>query len=159
MPGLVYTFTFVILELGRLGWENQEFKSRPPYLVRLHQKSKMYAIKSYENTTNVWIWIMVPLFYFNFSLDIFFIYISNVIPFTGLTSENILPHSPSPCFYEGVPHPSTPASPSWHSPTLRHQSFTGPRASPPIDVQQGHPLLHMQLEQWATPSVLSVLVV
>jgi hypothetical protein len=45
-------------------------------------------------------------------------------------------------------HPSSPASPSWLSPTLRHQTLPGPRASPPIDVRQGHPLLHMQLEPW-----------
>jgi hypothetical protein len=55
---------------------------------------------------------------FFFFLDIFFIYISNVIPFYGFPSENLL----SP--------------------------FTEPRASLPIDVQQGHPLLHMQLEPW-----------
>ena len=46
------------------------------------------------------------------------------------------------------------ASPSWHSPTLQHQAFTGTRASPPIDAQQGHPLLHMQLEPWVPPCVL-----
>ena len=34
----------------------------------------------------------------------------------------------------------------WHSPTIGHRAFTGPRASPPIDVKQGHPRLHMQLE-------------
>jgi hypothetical protein len=39
-----------------------------------------------------------------------------------------------------------PASLSWHSPPLGHQAFTGPKAFLPIDVQQGHPLLHMQLE-------------
>ena len=29
-------------------------------------------------------------------------------------------------------------------PTLGHQAISGPRASPPTDVQQGHPLLHIQ---------------
>jgi hypothetical protein len=44
-------------------------------------------------------------------------------------------------------YPPSPASPSWHSPTLGHRAFTGPRASSPTDAQQGHhPLLHMQLE-------------
>ena len=51
-------------------------------------------------------------------------------------------------------NPPTPASLAWHSPVLGHQAFTGPRASPSIDVQQGHPLLHMQLEPWAPPCVL-----
>jgi hypothetical protein len=35
-----------------------------------------------------------------------------------------------PCFYEGVPLPTlppTPTSPPWHSPTLGHWAFTGPR--------------------------------
>jgi hypothetical protein len=43
---------------------------------------------------------------------------------------------------------------SWHSPTLGHQAFTGPRASPPSNVQQGQPLLHMLMEPWVTPCVL-----
>jgi hypothetical protein len=42
----------------------------------------------------------------------------------------------------------------WHSPILGHIIFARPRASPPIDGQLGHPLLHMQLKTWA----LSVLV-
>jgi hypothetical protein len=32
---------------------------------------------------------------------------------------------------------------SWHSPTLGHRTFTGPRASPPLDYRLGHPLLHI----------------
>ena len=51
-------------------------------------------------------------------------------------------------------NPSTLDSLSWHSPTLGHPAFTGPRDSTPIDVQQGHPLLHMWLEPWVTPCVL-----
>ena len=31
-----------------------------------------------------------------------------------------------------ITHSPTPASLPWHSPTLRRQAFTGPRASPPI---------------------------
>ena len=53
--------------------------------------------------------------------------------------------------------PTQPPSltpPFWHSPILGHQAFPGPRASPPIDVQQGHPLLHMQLNPWVLPCVL-----
>ena len=42
----------------------------------------------------------------------------------------------------------TPTSWPWHSPTLGYKAraYTGPRAFPPIDEQQGHPLLHIQLE-------------
>jgi hypothetical protein len=39
-----------------------------------------------------------------------------------------------------------PASWPWHSPVEGHMIFTRPRASPLIDGQLGHPLLHMQLE-------------
>jgi hypothetical protein len=53
-----------------------------------------------------------------------------------------------------LPNPPTPASWPWHSPTRRHRAFTGPRASPPIDVRLGHPLLHIQLEPWVPPCVL-----
>jgi hypothetical protein len=42
---------------------------------------------------------------------------------------------------------------SWHSPTLGHRAFTRPRASPLIDVLQGHPLLHMHLETWVPPYI------
>jgi hypothetical protein len=36
----------------------------------------------------------------------------------------------------------------------RQQAFRGPRASPPIEDRQGHPLLHMLLEPWVPPCVL-----
>jgi hypothetical protein len=45
-----------------------------------------------------------------------------------------------------LPNPPTPTSWPWHSPILGHRTFTGPRASLPIDDPLGHPLLHMQLE-------------
>jgi hypothetical protein len=48
----------------------------------------------------------------------------------------------------------TLASWPWHSPILGHRAFTGPRASPPIDEQLGHPLLHIQLEPWVPPCAL-----
>jgi hypothetical protein len=49
---------------------------------------------------------------------------------------------------------STLASLTWHSSTLGDPAFSEPRSSPPIDVQQGHPLLHIQLEPWVPPYVL-----
>jgi hypothetical protein len=75
-------------------------------------------------------------------LDIFFIYISNVIPFYDFPFKN--PLSPSPIIL--LTNPPTPASWPWHSPILGHKTFTGQRASPPIDDLLGHLLLHMQLE-------------
>jgi hypothetical protein len=92
--------------------------------------------------------LMMFSFFKNILLDIFFIYIS-----WFHLQKNPLCNPPMPCFYEGVP-PPTHTSLSWHSPTLEHQAFTGPRASPPIDVCQGHPLLHMQLEPYVTRYVI-----
>jgi hypothetical protein len=45
-----------------------------------------------------------------------------------------------------LPNLSTPASWPWHCSVQGHMIFARPRASPPIDGQRGHPLLHMQLE-------------
>jgi hypothetical protein len=45
-----------------------------------------------------------------------------------------------------IPNPHTPASWPWHSPVLGHMIFSRPRASPPMDGQLGHFLLHMQLD-------------
>ena len=71
------------------------------------------------------------LSFFFFSLDIFFIYISNAIPQT--------PYSlPLTCY------PTHPLL--LPGPVLGHIIFERPRTSPPIDGQLGHPLLHMQLE-------------
>jgi hypothetical protein len=72
-----------------------------------------------------------------------------------------IPYSPSPAF--PLPplgcsptHIPSPAPPLQHLPMLRHQTSTGPRASPPIAVRQGHPLLHMYLESWISPCILLV---
>jgi hypothetical protein len=58
------------------------------------------------------------------------------------------PKIPYPVPPSTAPQPTIPASWPWHSPILGLRSFTGPRASPSIDVQLGHHLLHMQLEPW-----------
>ena len=93
-----------------------------------------------------------------FLLDILFIYTSNVITFPGFPSKTPLYHPPPPASMKVFPHPpihaSTLISPPWNSPTLGHQAFTGPRASPPIDTRQSNHLLHMQLEPWVPPCTL-----
>jgi hypothetical protein len=37
---------------------------------------------------------------------------------------------------------------------MGHQAFSGPMVFPAIDVQQGHPLLHMSLQPWVPPCVI-----
>jgi hypothetical protein len=82
--------------------------------------------------------------HFFYKLDIFFIYILNFIPFPGFPSDKHLPPITSPVpLLINTPNPS---SWHWHSPTLGHRAFIGQRAYLPIDVQLGHPLLHMQLK-------------
>jgi hypothetical protein len=51
-----------------------------------------------------------------------------------------------PLPYEGVPPPTHSTPMLLLPPALGHQTSTCPRASPPIDVRQGHPLLHIYLE-------------
>jgi hypothetical protein len=71
-----------------------------------------------------------------FLLDIFFIYISSIIPFRGFPSEHALSHPSSPCFYKGVSSLTHPLllPQHWHSPTLWHPAFIGPWASSLTDI-------------------------
>jgi hypothetical protein len=90
-----------------------------------------------------------PLHSRHFLLDIFFIYISNVILFPGLPPtppQTLYPIPSSSASVRVFSHPPTPSSLPWHSSKLGHHAFIRPRASPPIDARQGHPLLHMGLE-------------
>ena len=63
------------------------------------------------------------------------------------------PKTPYPLPIPPHINPPTPVAWAWHFPTLEHRSFTGTGASPPIDDQQGHPLLHMLLEPCVPPCV------
>ena len=56
-------------------------------------------------------------------------------------------------------HQPTPDLLLWHFPTLGQGAFTGKRASPPIDAQEVHPLLHMWLEPWVPPCVPEIWVI
>jgi hypothetical protein len=63
-----------------------------------------------------------------------------------LKNPSLLPTSPAP-------QPTQSHSQSWPSPILGHRTFTGHRASPPIDDPLGHPLLHIQVEPHVPPCV------
>jgi hypothetical protein len=75
-------------------------------------------------------------------------------PFPVTQPHPHLPFPPSPLFLWGSPLPPTPVPPLQHPPTLGHQTSTGPRTSPPIDVRHGNPLLPMCLEPWSPPCTL-----
>ena len=68
-------------------------------------------------------------------------------------SETPYPITPSPVSPPPT-HPPTSAFLPWHSPTLVHGTPSGPRATPPTYVQQGHPLPDMGLEAWVPPCIL-----
>jgi len=128
----------------------------PVFSIKTECECVIILIKKYVSIGNA----LLCLVYLCFFVDIF-IYTSNIIPFPCFPSITLLSHSPSTCFYEGVPPPThllLPASLLWHSPTLGHGALVGPRASP-IGTQQSHPLLHMQLEPWVCPCVFFGMVV
>jgi hypothetical protein len=82
------------------------------------------------------------VFFLFLLLNIFFIYISNIIPFPDLRSGIPCPIPLPPVSTRVLPHQSR------HYPTLGSRNPSGQRATAPTDVQQGHPLPHMQPELW-----------
>jgi len=72
-------------------------------------------------------------------------------PFLGSPPQAPYPLLVSPASIRVSPSPNPASLPS-HSPILRHWAFIEPSTSP-IDAQQVHPLLHMQLEPWVPPCV------
>jgi hypothetical protein len=93
----------------------------------------------------------IPLMFFVFVFVLigYFLYLRfKCFPLSRSPLWNSPICSPSFCLYKGAPHPPTPVLKPWHSHTLRHQTLSGPRASPPTDVQQGHPLPHMWPAPW-----------
>jgi hypothetical protein len=91
------------------------------------------------------------LFFFN---CIFFYLHFKCFPLSRSPLRNLPSHPLSPASMRLLPHPPTPVFPPWHSPILGHQASSGPRASPPTDVQQGYPLSHMLPEPWITPCII-----
>ena len=93
--------------------------------------------------------IIFSRYFLFFKLDIFFICISNVIPFPGFPSWNPWDFPPPPSASMRVVLHSSTHSTSLPSIPLQwgiYWAFIGPRTSLPIDAWQDHPLLHMQLE-------------
>jgi hypothetical protein len=93
----------------------------------------------------IFIYLFIHLFTIRYSLNLYFkLHLLSLFPLRN-------PSYPIPLPW--LTNPPTPISLSWHSPTLVYQAFTRPRASPLIDVPQGHPLLHMWVEPWVPPGV------
>ena len=88
-----------------------------------------------------------------------FIYLSNDIPVLShpLHKHLHIPSTLAPFLFASMrvlPHPPTPALLFQHPPMLGTKTSTEQRASPPINVRQGHPLLHIHLEPWVPPCTL-----
>jgi len=116
-------------------------------------------------TAQLLVFVVVCLFVFvlSYFVCLFFIFywIFSLFTFQMLSPFPVSPQEtpisrPLPLLLWGCSptHPPTPASPPWHSPTLGHLAFTGPRASPFTDDRHCCPLLHMWLEPWVPPCVL-----
>jgi hypothetical protein len=101
------------------------------------QAEEQYLWKLFPTTPFSLLLLLLLLLLLIF-LDIFFIYISNVFPFPGLPFWSPHPIPPPPASMRVLPHLPTPILLPWHSTTLGHWTPSGPRASPPTDVQQGH---------------------
>lgn len=80
------------------------------------------------------------------------------IPFPGLPSGRPHPITPTPASKRVLAYPPThihlPTFPPWHSPTLEHRTPSSPRAIPPTDIKEWHPLPHVWLEPWDPPCSL-----
>jgi hypothetical protein len=97
---------------------------------------------------------MFLLFFFLLFYWIFYLFTFQMLsPFPLSPSQPPYPILSLPTTMRVLPHPPTPISLPWHSPTLGHRAFPGPRAFPATDVQQGHSLLHMLLVPWIPPCV------
>jgi len=104
----------------------------------------------------------IPCFFPSFFLPFFsffryfFIYLHfKCYPFYLFPAINHLPHPPLPHLLWS--YSLTPISshlPALIFPYTEGPALAGPRTSPPIDAQQGHPLLHMKRELWVCPHVL-----
>jgi hypothetical protein len=85
-------------------------------------------------------------------LNIFFIYISNVVPYPGLPSGNLLSHPPPTSSMRVLLHsPTHFCLPALAFPYMYLGTPSGPRASPPTDVQQDPLLPRMWPEPWVPP--------
>jgi hypothetical protein len=63
--------------------------------------------------------------------------------------ETPYPMFPLPSSMRMLPYPPTYSClMTLALPSIEARSLQGPRAFPPIDVQQGNPLLHIQVEPW-----------
>jgi hypothetical protein len=106
---------------------------------------------------------MFALFVLHLTFLYYYYYISNAIPLSDYPlHQSPIPWYPTSQLPLSPPQPPIPRLPSllpvWecsstlphspvpllqHPPTLLHQTSPGPRASPTVTVQQGHPLLHI----------------
>jgi hypothetical protein len=89
-------------------------------------------------------------------LDIFFIYISNVIPFPGFLSGKPLSHSPSPCFYDCVPTPTHQLLPHHSGIPLQWVSEPSQEQGPLLPLMSDKAILYyiFSWSTWLPPCVL-----
>ena len=98
--------------------------------------------------------MIVLVLFFKKKMDIYLHFKCFPLSMSSLWKPHIPSSLPLPLGGCSPSHLPTPVFQPWDSLTLGHQSPSGPVAAPPSDVQQGHPLPHMQPEPWVPPCVL-----
>jgi hypothetical protein len=147
LPLKFITHKFDIMNIWTVGttpWVTVDSGSRRSEFISAYVDSSIPRYDRYD----LLIWWVYFLF-FSKKLDIFFFLHFKCYSLSQFPLQNPPIPSPLPLLIT----PPTPASWPWHSPILGHRTFTGTRASLLIDDRLGHPLLHMQLEQWVPPCV------
>jgi hypothetical protein len=81
-------------------------------------------------------------------IEYFYLHFKCYSPLPGLPSGIPYPILPLTASMRVFPDPPTPTFQPRPPPTLGHRTPSGPRATPPIYVQQAHPLTHMWPEPW-----------
>jgi hypothetical protein len=88
--------------LGKLSWDVTMADSKGRKTLGLHREVNcqlriLFPFRIFIIFFPLDYNVLCEIYFVYFLLDIFFIYISNVIPFPGFPSENPLSHLPSPC--------------------------------------------------------------
>ena len=158
-PGsLIHTFELSeVISIGLtwlyLRWKRIQVKSTQNILSASKQMNEIHFFPM-MNKNKIHFWSLPFLFFSLFTLRKFVFSFLFLIGYFLYLHFKCYPPSQFPPIPSSLllllwgcspTHPPS-SSLSWHSPTVGHGAFIGPRASPPNDAQQDNPLLHMQLE-------------
>jgi hypothetical protein len=139
-------FPYPLASEGRKGQSNSKNRAGEIY-ASIEKKKKKRKILTEGDAEEIRMSVAVvrllsTLYFLLLFIRYFFIF-QMLFPFLVFPEKLLSRVSPPP---PPSHQPTHSCFMSWNSPTLGHRAFTRPRTSPPIDVQQGHLLLHMWLD-------------